>query len=147
MDLKYTVIKTKAQYNQYCSALESIVAEPPLSSAALNEAELLTLLIEKWDQEHNPFGRKDPVQLLHSFMQDHGLRPSDLQAVLEVSKGYISDILHYRKGLSKGVIRRLSGYFRVSQEAFNRPYALARTRSDRANPRKKSASRRRKVAS
>ena len=57
-------------------------------------------------------------------MEDHDLKPKDLSEILDVSKGYISDILHYKKGLSKEVIRTLSTYFKVSQEAFNRPHKL-----------------------
>jgi HTH-type transcriptional regulator/antitoxin HigA len=33
-------------------------------------------------------------------------------------------LLNYKKGLSKDIIRTLSGYFKVSQEAFNRHYKL-----------------------
>ncbi|GAB3366511.1 hypothetical protein GCM10027566_38160 [Arachidicoccus ginsenosidivorans] len=33
-------------------------------------------------------------------------------------------MLHYKKGLSKEAIIKLSAYFKVSQEAFNRPYKL-----------------------
>jgi HTH-type transcriptional regulator/antitoxin HigA len=44
--------------------------------------------------------------------------------ILGVSKGLISDILNYKKGLSKEIIRTLSNYFKLSQEAFNRPYKL-----------------------
>jgi Predicted transcription regulator containing HTH domain len=44
--------------------------------------------------------------------------------LLNVSKGYVSDILNYKKGLSKDVIRKLADRFKVSQEAFNRPYKL-----------------------
>jgi HTH-type transcriptional regulator/antitoxin HigA len=36
----------------------------------------------------------------------------------------VSEILNYKKGFSKSIIRQLSTYFKVSQEAFNRPYAL-----------------------
>ncbi len=43
---------------------------------------------------------------------------------LKVSKGLVSDIINYKKGLSKEIIRLLSDYFKVSQEAFNRPYKL-----------------------
>ena len=57
-------------------------------------------------------------------MMDHKLKPKDLVAVLGVSKGYVSEILHYKKGLSKDVIRRMAEYFKVTQEAFNRPYKL-----------------------
>jgi HTH-type transcriptional regulator/antitoxin HigA len=44
--------------------------------------------------------------------------------ILPLSKGLVSDILNYKKGLSKEIIRVLSGYFKVNQEAFNRPYKL-----------------------
>jgi HTH-type transcriptional regulator/antitoxin HigA len=57
-------------------------------------------------------------------MKEHNLKAKDLASILEISKGYISDILHYKKGLSKEVIRKLADYFKVSQEAFNRPYKL-----------------------
>jgi len=33
-------------------------------------------------------------------------------------------MLNYKKGLSKEAIRKLSAYFKVSQEAFNRPHKL-----------------------
>jgi antitoxin component HigA of HigAB toxin-antitoxin module len=39
--------------------------------------------------------------------------------ILGVSKGLVSDILNYKKRLSKEIIRMLAGYFKVSQEAFN----------------------------
>jgi len=52
------------------------------------------------------------------------MKAQDLTAILGISKGYVSDILNYKKGLSKDVIRKLAEYFKVRQEAFNRPYNL-----------------------
>jgi HTH-type transcriptional regulator/antitoxin HigA len=89
-----------------------------------DEIELLTLLIWKWDQDHNSFIDLNPVELLKSLMKDHQLKSKDLVEILGVSKGLISDILNYRKGLSKEIIRLLSSHFKISQEAFNRPYKL-----------------------
>jgi HTH-type transcriptional regulator/antitoxin HigA len=57
-------------------------------------------------------------------MIEHSLQAKDLSAILNVSKGLVSDILNYKKGISKEVIRTLSSHFRLSQEAFNRPYKL-----------------------
>jgi HTH-type transcriptional regulator/antitoxin HigA len=57
-------------------------------------------------------------------MRNHNLKAKDLVSILGVSKGLVSDILNYKKGLSKDIIRILSLYFKVSQEAFNRPYKL-----------------------
>lgn len=122
--LQYKIIKNKTQYNQYCNQLEELVMSGVKGKAVLEEIDLLTLLIEKWDEEHNTFHEVDPIRLLHSLMADHKMKPKDLVAFLEVSKGYVSEILNYKKGLSKEVIRKLSEKFKVSQEAFNREYTL-----------------------
>jgi len=121
--LKYTIIKSKKQYNQYCRTLEQLVSKKP-SIEADQEIELLTLLIEKWDEEHNTFDELDPIQLLKSLMDDHKLKSKDLAKILGVSKGLVSLILNYRRGLSKENIRGLAEYFSLSQEAFNRNYKL-----------------------
>ena len=122
--LKYTVIKSESQYNDYCKILENILDSNPESKESADEIELLTLLIEKWDAEHSGMADKNPVELLHFLMHDRNLKAKDLVTILGVSKGLVSDILNYKKGLSKEIIRMLAGYFKVSQEAFNRPYKL-----------------------
>lgn len=122
--LKCKIIKTKNQYKEYCQLLEELVLSNLKSKAKADEIDLLTLLIEKWDDEHSTFKKMNPIELLHSFMDDHNLKAKDLSVTLNVSKGYVSDILNYKKGLSKDVIRILADYFKVSQEAFNRPYKL-----------------------
>lgn len=122
-NMKYTVIKSRNQYDQYCEQLETMVTKTN-SSDFQDEIELLTLLIEKYDEEHNTFETSDPVELLHALMQEHHLRSSDITDILGISKGYVSDILNYKKGFSKEVTRKLATHFRVKQEAFNRPYPL-----------------------
>ncbi len=119
--LKYSVIKDKAQYDVYCKALETFLDKDPANT---EEVELLTLLIEHYDTANNSFVEMDPIELLKSFMKDHGLKSKDLVGYLGISKGYVSDMLNYKKGLSKEVIRKLASRFHVSQEAFNRPYKL-----------------------
>ena len=120
--LKYTVIKTEAQYNDYCKILEDLLSKA--SPALDDEIELLTLLIEKWDSEHSTFNDLDPVQLIKSLMEENGLKAVGLAKLLRLSKGTVSKILNYQKGLSKETIRKRSEYFHFSQEAFNQPYKL-----------------------
>lgn len=129
--LKYKVIKSKAQYREYCHRLEGLVDTDLKSKALRDEVDLLTLLIETWDEEHSALMDSDPIQLLHAFLKDHQMKATDLVSVLNLSKGYISDMLNYKKGLSKETIRGLSAYFKVSHEAFNRPYKLKSSASAR----------------
>lgn len=122
--LKYTVIKSKRQYKEYTRILEDLVFADFKSKEMRDEIELLTLLIERWDEEHNIFDDVDPVALLRALLKEHNLKAKDLVEMLGVSKGLVSDILNYKKGMSKEIIRKLSEHFKLSQEAFNRPYPL-----------------------
>ncbi|CAM4344857.1 HTH-type transcriptional regulator / antitoxin HigA [Pedobacter westerhofensis] len=122
--LKYTLIKNQKQYFDYCNALESLVDVKDKTVAIDDEIDLLSLLIEKYDEEHNNFDALDPISLLRSLMTDHHLTATALADMLQVSKGYVSDILNYKKGLSKDMIRKLAEYFKLRQDAFNRPYPL-----------------------
>lgn len=121
--LKYKVIKTKSQYHEYCDTLEKLL-EMPAGKTVKEQIELLTVLIEKYDEEHNTFGGADPVIVLKALMKEQHIKAVGLAAVLGVSKGLVSDILNYKKGMSKEVIRLLAAHFKVSQETFNRPYEL-----------------------
>lgn len=122
--LQYKIIKTDAQYNKYCDALEALVDSGKKTKAVQDEIELLTLLIEKYDADHNSFKDADPIELLKSLMKDHKMKAVDLANLLNVSEGLVSDMLNYKKGLSKDTIRILSERFKLNQEAFNRPYEL-----------------------
>ena len=132
--LPYTVIKTTAQYHKYCNALEALYDNCKKTKAVKDEIELLTLLIEKYDEAHNSFADADPIALLKHLMKEHKMKAVQLAALLHVSEGLVSDILHYKKGLSKGSIRILSDRFKLNQEAFNRPYKLkTATKTDLRN--------------
>ena len=120
--IKYKIIKTEKQYNKYCKVLEEIVFKNRKKDE--DEIELLTLLIEKWDDENYITPEIDPIELIKSLMEDHNLKAKDLAAVLNLTKGTVSKILNYQTGLSKETIRNLSNKFKLNQEAFNRPYKL-----------------------
>ena len=120
--LKYTIIKSRKQYDKYCNVLESLVVAD--NKNVQDEIELLNLLIEKWDIDNNSFSDLDPVELIKALMDENNLKSKDLVVILDLSKGTVSKILNYHKGLSKDTIRKLSQYFKVSQDVFNRPYRL-----------------------
>lgn len=123
--LKYKLIKNDAQYYKYCDILETLVDSGKKSKAVQDEIELLTLLIEKHDEEHNTFEDADPIELLKALLKEHKMKSVDVASLLHVSKGLVSDMLNYKKGLSKDTIRILSERFKLNQDAFNRPYELS----------------------
>ena len=123
----YTIIRTDEQYMAYCNDLEKMTSKYKVSNSndLLDMIDTITLLIEKYDEEHSQLNEIDPIQLLKSLMDDNNLKQKDLAELLHVSKGHLSDILNYKKGLSKNIIRILSDRFKVRQSAFNKPYKLS----------------------
>jgi len=57
-------------------------------------------------------------------MEVNQLKAKDIASILGVTKGLVSGILNYKRGLSKGNIRILANHFKINQEALNRPYKL-----------------------
>jgi HTH-type transcriptional regulator/antitoxin HigA len=118
--IKYRVIDSDTLYENYCDVLEKLVFSSPITPEIQDEINLLTLLIETYDKQKSHFRNLDPVQLLKSLMAEHHLKAVDLARKLQVSEGLISDILKYKKGMSKKTIRAIAELFKMQQEAFNR---------------------------
>jgi len=133
--LKYTIIKSEKQYMSYCDILEDLVEEK--NENLEDEIELLTLLIEKWEEDHITTKKLDPVELVKALMIENNLKAVHLAGILGLSKGTVSKILNYHKGLSKETIRKLSEHFKISQAAFNKPYRLI-SEINRPLPKRKS---------
>jgi HTH-type transcriptional regulator/antitoxin HigA len=111
----------------YCNDLEKLTSQyqNKPSDELLDMIDTITLLIEKYDDEHSQLKEVDPIQLLKTLMGENKLTQKNLAELLHISKGHLSDILNYKKGLSKNVIRILAERFKVRQSAFNKPYKLA----------------------
>ncbi len=122
-NLKYKVIKTDEQYFKYCKIYKDLVFSDN-SEDKNEEIELLWLLIKDWDEKHRLGPKLDPVELVKAFMDDHGLNQTELAEIAGIGKSYMSEILNYKKKMSKKVIRNIAGYFKIQQEALNKPYHI-----------------------
>lgn len=129
-DLKYTVIKNDEQYNEYCDKLEDLVSSGLESQQVIEEYELLQLLISDWDEKHKLGPELDPVELVKSLMDDHGLNQTELAKIVDYSKNYVSEILNYKKRIPPKMVRRLADHFKIQQSALNKPYRLEGERTD-----------------
>jgi HTH-type transcriptional regulator / antitoxin HigA len=83
--------------------------------------ETLSVLIEKYDEEHYALPDASPVEVVRFLMEQHDLRQSDLPQI--GSQGVVSEILSGRRELNVNQIQALCARFRVGPAAF-----LPRTR-------------------
>jgi HTH-type transcriptional regulator / antitoxin HigA len=123
--LSYTVINSQNQYEAYCERLVDLMKIKRKTRTDLDAIELLRLLIKRWDEEQRPLSDEDPVEFLRALMEQNNLKASELAAKVGISKSLLCDILHYRRRLSREVIRKLASRFNVSQDLLNKPYNLA----------------------
>ncbi len=115
--MKHTVIKSKEQYSDYCRALEKLLT----NKSNEDEIELLTLLIESWDREHNPFEKADGVTVLRYLMREHGLKAVEVADIVGVGRTQISDILNNKRVIPTGMAHRLGQHFKVKAGIFEDP--------------------------
>ena len=117
--LKYTVIRNKTQYQQYCTQLEEFLNLKKKSKSISDEIALLTLLIEKYDEAHHPFHKLSLPEILKSLLIEHKMKSLDLARLLDVSEGLVSDMLSGKKGVSKKNMQVISKHFKISQSFLN----------------------------
>jgi HTH-type transcriptional regulator/antitoxin HigA len=79
--------------------------------------ELLSVLIEKYEDEHYPIPDADPVDVLRFFMEDRGVKQADLLLVFG-SSGIASEVVNGKRSISKAQAKKLAEFFKVSVELF-----------------------------
>jgi len=80
-------------------------------------AEVLTLLIEDYEEKHHPFPDVSAHESLKAFMHDRNLTHKDIWPVLG-NKGATTEILAGRRSISKAQAKRLAAFFRVPVDLF-----------------------------
>jgi HTH-type transcriptional regulator/antitoxin HigA len=69
--LTYKIIKTKKQYFNYCKTLNDLLDKGYKKDE--DEIELLTLLIEKWDEEQYQIPDLDPIEIINQLMIENNI--------------------------------------------------------------------------
>ncbi len=102
-------------------AIEDLYAleqrQPSWSPEEAELAELLSLLIEDFEEKHYRLPRSSPLEAIAFLMEQHGLKQKDLIDVFATAS-IASEVLRGKRALSKEHIRRLSERFRLSPELF-----------------------------
>ncbi len=88
-----------------------------LSSDEKKLVELLTLLVEDFEEKHYPLPRASPLEAISFLMDQHGLKQKDLVDVFG-TPSIVSEVLNGKRQLNKDHITRLSERFHVSPELF-----------------------------
>ncbi len=112
------VIKSGKENEACIAELERLdMLGRPLTAAEKLYAELMTVLVQRFEQEHYPMEHASPLDALKSLMEERNLRQADLLPVFG-SRSVASDVINGKRGLSKAHARGLAGFFHVSPSLF-----------------------------
>jgi HTH-type transcriptional regulator / antitoxin HigA len=112
------VIKSEKENEASIAELERLdMLDRPLTAAEKLYAELMTVLVQRFEQEHYPMEHASPLDALKSLMEERTLRQADLLPVFG-SRSVASDVLNGKRGLSKAHARGLADFFHVSPSLF-----------------------------
>ena len=111
------IIRNEEQLAAYTKALFRLTGEPKPTAAQVEAIELLTLLIERYEEEHFTVPKASPGDVLRFLIERHGLKQRDLAADLG-GESVVSEVLSGKRRLNATHIENLSKRFHVSPAVF-----------------------------
>src|SRR5271156_2592446 len=110
-------IHSEAEHALLTGMLLRLDEREDLSPEEQAPAEVLTLLIEDYEEKFHPLPRVSPNESLNALMEERGLKHKDIWPVLG-NKGAATEVLSGRRSISKTQARRLAAYFHVPIDLF-----------------------------
>jgi HTH-type transcriptional regulator / antitoxin HigA len=108
-------IRSDRQYKKALKLMEKLFDASP-SSLEGQIAELLSILIEKYEEEKFPIEAPNPIEAIKFRMEQRGLTNKDLASILG-GRNRVSEILNHKRGLSLEMIRSLRNELGVPAES------------------------------
>jgi len=116
-------IKTEKDYDKALERLELIFDATPNSKEG-DEAEILSLLIDNYENKNYPIDPPDPIEAIKIRMEEMNLKQKDLVGVIG-GKSRVSEILNRKKRLTVEMIRELERVLNISASVLVNNYQLA----------------------
>jgi len=110
-------IHTPEEYDEYLARVEQLLDIETRSEAEQRYLELLSVLIERYEEEHEDIEAPDPLTALKELMAANNVSQAELSKLIG-SSGLTSMILSGQRDLSKSQIRLLAQRFNVSPAIF-----------------------------
>ena len=108
------LIKNEEDYEKALSRIDELMDAAP-GTAEMDELELLTALVEMYENRHYPISPPDPVSAIKFRMEQLGLTQKDMVPYIG-SKSRVSEILNGKRSLTLAMMRSLNKNLGISAE-------------------------------
>jgi HTH-type transcriptional regulator/antitoxin HigA len=100
------------------------IFDAPANTNEGDEAELLTLVIDVYENENFPIEAPDPIEAIKIRMEEMGLKQTDLIGIIG-EKGKVSEVLNRRRKLNLNMIRRINKRLHIPPSVLIQEYKLS----------------------
>ncbi len=122
--MKIKPIKTEIDYQTALQRLEMIFDAAPNTNEG-DEAEILSLLIDNYENQFHPIEAPDPIEAIKIRMEEMNLKQKDLIGIIG-GKSRVSEILNKKKKLTVEMIRELEILLHISASVLVNNYYLTK---------------------
>ena len=117
-------IKTEKDYQQALTLLESVF-DAPAGSPESDEADMLALLVDDYENRYHPIEAPDPIEAIKIRMEEMQLKQLDLADEFG-GANRVSEILGRKRRLTVEMIRKLAVRLDLSASLLVRDYELVK---------------------
>jgi len=122
MTMDIRPIRTESDYQAALDEIERLL-DVAAHSPQADHLEILTTLVEAYEEKHFPIPEPDPVEAIRYFMESRGLTRKDLEPYIG-NRERVSQVLKRKRRLSIKMIRNLHDGLGISADLLIQPYAL-----------------------
>lgn len=115
-------IKTERDYQESLKRLE-VIFDAAADSPEGDELEILSILIARYEAQHFPIEKPDPIEAITFRMEQLDMKQSDLAEVLGY-KSRVSEILNRKRKLSLDMIRKISASLDIPSDVLIQEYEI-----------------------
>ncbi|MGJ5640514.1 helix-turn-helix domain-containing protein [Formosa sp. S-31] len=118
--MKIAPIRDEKDYQKALDRLENIF-DAKKGTEEGDELEILSILIDRYENENFPIGMPDPIEAIKFRMEQMGMKQKDLAEVVGF-KSRVSEILNKKRKLTLDMIRKLNTTLHIPTEVLIQDY-------------------------
>jgi len=115
-------IKTEKDYEAAIKRLEKIF-DASTKSIDGDEAEILSMLIDNYENQYYPIEAPDPIEAIKIRMEELNIKQKDLVGIIG-GKSRVSEVLNRKKRLTVDMIRGIEKTLHLSASVLVKNYRL-----------------------
>ena len=118
--MKIAPIRNEKDYQKALKRLE-LIFDAKKDSEQGDELEILSILIDRYENENFPIGMPDPIEAIKFRMEQMGMKQKDLAEIVGF-KSRVSEILNKKRKLTLDMVRKLNTTLHIPTEVLVQDY-------------------------